>query len=225
MTPPSALPAEPELTDRRPAWRVGGGHRPGHRHRGRAWRLSDPRLPHLRAAVGSSRFDDALQVLGRLGGPPSCAAAALVEGGSGVRIVVAKQAHAEARVAGRTVEIRPQPPGDWAQVLLHDVESVLLIPGLGNVGPGGKSGLGMPSAAPSAAVPSGRVHPDVLAKRPVPESVRMVAPSRPAATDLRRQARAAASPLVAPAPAARPRLRLPPTQSVPAPPSRRGELT
>ena len=38
---------------------------------------TDERLPHLHAAVGSGRFDDALLVLGRSGGPPSCAAAAI----------------------------------------------------------------------------------------------------------------------------------------------------
>ena len=156
MTPPSALPAEPELTAAAlpDGWESVTG--PGIAIVAELG-ASDPRLPHLRAAVGSARFDDALQVLGRLGGPPSCAAAALVEGGSGVRIVVAKQAHTEARVEGRTVEIRPQPPGDWAQVLLHDVQSVLLIPGLGTPGLGnpglGNPGLGMPSG-PVRAPPS-----------------------------------------------------------------------
>lgn len=95
----------------------------------------DPRLPHLQAAVGSGRFADALTVLGRLGGPPSCAAAVVGEGsGEGptaTRVVVAKQAHAVLTVAGQVREVRPVPPGDWAQVVVHDVESVLLVPGLG----------------------------------------------------------------------------------------------
>ena len=170
MTPPSSV--EPELlTAALPGgWEAVTG--PGIAI---AVELSpgDPRLPHLRAAVGSGRFDDALQVLGRFGGPPPCAAAAVVEGGSGVRIVVAKQAHAEASVAGRTVEIRPQPPGDWAQVLLHDVESVLLVPGLGMPSAPVAPVAPVAAARPAAPVPPAvAVHPDVLAS-PVPDSVRM----------------------------------------------------
>ena len=107
----------------------------------------DPRLPHLQAAVGSGRFADALTVLGRMGGPPSCAAAVVGdgsgEGPTATRVVVAKQAHAVLTVAGHLREIRPVPPGDWAQVVVHDVESVVLVPG-----------LGMPSAAPSAVGPA-----------------------------------------------------------------------
>ena len=87
---------------------------------------TDVRLPHLRAAVDSGRFDDALAALGRNGGPPSVAAAHVV--GAAVRVVVAKGAYADALVAGRRREVRPVAPYEWADVTLTDVAAVVLLP-------------------------------------------------------------------------------------------------
>jgi hypothetical protein len=115
---------------------------------------TDERLPHLHAAVGSGRFDDALLVLGRSGGPPSCAAAAISATGA-VRIVVAKAARAEVLVGGRQREIRPSPELGWADVVLDDAVGVALLVGAADGGSVGMAppSVGMPPPPPSPAPP------------------------------------------------------------------------
>ncbi len=85
---------------------------------------SDHRLPPLHAAVTSGRFDDALVVLGRDGGPPSCAAAFTWAGG--VRVVVAGNGYAVALAGGQAQQVRPTPSQGWADVLIAEVGEIQL---------------------------------------------------------------------------------------------------